>query len=93
MADFRDTGFFCAFAPALLRPADFIVDFFGVDFFEPLFRLSTVLFAISRPIALVGTLEAPEFRVETGGRLLTLNVRDESVSKTFGGQKPEQNRA
>ena len=67
LADFRGAGFFCAFAPALLRLAVFIVDFFGVVFFEPFFRLTAVFFAISRPIALMGTLKAAESQVETGG--------------------------
>ena len=48
----------------------------GAAFFKPFFRLTTVFFAISRPVALVGTLEAPGSQVETGARLLTLNVRD-----------------
>ena len=67
LGDFRDTGFVCDFASALLRPVDFIVDFFGVAFLKPVFRLTTVFFAISRPVALLGTLEAREFQVETGG--------------------------
>ena len=77
LANFRDTALlFCAFTPALVRPVDLIVDFPGAAFFKPFFRLTTVFFAISRPVALVGTLEAPGSQVETGARLLTLNVRD-----------------
>jgi hypothetical protein len=80
LADFRGTAlFFCAFAPALMRPVDLIVDFPGSAFFKPFFRLTTVFFAISRPVALVGTLEAPGSQVETGGRLLTLNVGERSL--------------
>jgi len=48
-ADFREAGFFCAFAP--VRPADFFVDFFGAAFAKSFFRLITVFFAISCPIA------------------------------------------
>ena len=66
LADFRETGFFCAFAPACGR-ADFFVDFFGIAFVAPLFRLTTVFFAISRPVAAPATLKAPRPRVETGG--------------------------
>jgi hypothetical protein len=47
--DFREAGFFCAFAP--VRPADFFVDFFGAAFAKSFFRLITVFFAISCPIA------------------------------------------
>jgi hypothetical protein len=48
LADFFATGFFCAFKPA--RAADFFVDFLGAAFAAPLFRLTTVFFAISRPV-------------------------------------------
>ena len=65
MADFREAGFFCAFAP--VGRADFFVDFFGTAFAAPLFRLTTVFFAISRPVAAPATLKAPRPRVETGG--------------------------
>ena len=79
LADFRGTAlFFCAFAPALMRPVDLIVDFPGSAFFKPFFRLTTVFFAISRLVALAGTLEAPGSQVETGERLLTLNVGERS---------------
>jgi hypothetical protein len=44
LADFRATGFFCAFAP------DFFVDFFAAAFAAPRFRLTTVFFAISYPV-------------------------------------------
>jgi hypothetical protein len=73
LAGFRDTAFFCAFAPAPMRPADFFIDFFGAAYFAPLFRLTTVFFAISCPVAVAGTVEAPGFQVETGAWLL--NVR------------------
>jgi len=65
-----------------VRPVDLIVDFPGAAFFKPFFRLTTVFFAISRPVALVGTLEAPGSQVETGARLLTLNVRDGVAGST-----------
>jgi hypothetical protein len=53
LADFRATGFFCAFAP------DFFADFFAAAFAAPLFRLTTVFFAISRPVAVSATLKMP----------------------------------
>jgi hypothetical protein len=69
-ADFRGTDFF-AFAPALLRRADF-VDFFGAAFAAPLFRLTTVFFAISRLVISVERLEVPGTRVEIGGQLFVV---------------------
>jgi hypothetical protein len=65
LADFRETGFFCAFAPA--GRADFLVDFFGAVFAAPLFRLTTVFFAISHLAAVVKTLKTPGPQVEAGG--------------------------
>ena len=37
--------------------ADFFVDFFGAAFAAPLFRLTTVFFAISRPVAVPGNVK------------------------------------
>jgi hypothetical protein len=58
-----------------MRPADFFVDFFGAAFIAPLFRLITVFFAISRPVARARTLEVPGSQVEPGERRLKLNMQ------------------
>jgi hypothetical protein len=62
-AGFCETAFFCVFAA--VRTADFFADFFAD--FVTLFRFLTVFFAISRPVAVAGTLKTPGPRVETFG--------------------------
>jgi len=48
LADLRDSGFLGAFAPALMRPDVFIVDFFlGAVLLETLFLLITVFLVTS----------------------------------------------
>jgi hypothetical protein len=61
-------AFFADFAPALLRLADFVADFFGDAFFAPPFRLTTVFFAISRLVIAVRNVDVRWTRVETARR-------------------------
>jgi hypothetical protein len=85
---FCETAFFWVFAAA--RTADFFTDFF-VDFlaaFAPLFRLMTVFFAISRPVAVAATFKDAGAASRDGRGLLWEPVRAKA-SRLIFCQRPQ----